>query len=285
MTIDSLKIIGEELNYSIRRIGALMDSAYKTNNLEGIKRIAQEQESKGAAYLDINIGSLPVEMMALTTKAVQEVVSIPLCFDSDDVSKLEAGLEAYDCRKGLPILNSATEFRIDKVLSLRNKKDCQVVLLVYDRMDGDSHVVNKTREETYQTSKRLFAKALEYKFKPDQIYIDPGMHSIGADEHGFANLTLDTIEKVNSDPDMRGVHTLVGLSNLTFDMPPKSKLPLQNAFLTLAIERGLDTIIGNLGRKYEILEKEDPYLVALHKVLESETKLRTLIDEIYPLVR
>ncbi len=281
MTLDSLKIVGERINYSIPRIKDLMDSG----NFEEIKRIAQEQEIQGAEYLDINIGSLPVEMMALITSAVQEAVNIPLCFDSDDVLKLEKGLESYDYRKGLPIINSATESRIERVLSLKNKKNFQAVLLVSERIGGNSLVQNISSEDAYKTAKRLFLKARDYGLHADQIYIDPGTPPIGADESGLVNMALETIQRVNSDPDIKGVHTLVGLTNLTFSLPQKGRLPLQNAFLTVAVENGLDTIIGNPGRKYEILKAEDPYLKALKKVLKSEDKFRTFISEIYPLMK
>jgi len=265
MSIDALTIIGEKLNYSIPRIKTLMDNACESGNFSEIQKIAQKQEEKGVNYLDINVGTLPIEIMQAITKAVQEVTNLPLCFDSDDFSKLRAGLEVYNYEKSLPILNSANETRINNVLSL--KKEFQLILLSYDEKG----------KRNYEIAKNLFRKSLEYGFKPDQLYIDPGMVTIAADMEGLTNVALNTIKKVNSDPEMKGVHTLVGLSNLTYGMPPKSKLPFQNAFLTLAIERGLDTIIGNSRKKYNALDESDQALIDLKTILKLENPLIGLV--------
>jgi len=48
------------------------------------------------------------------------------------------------------------------------------------------------------------------------------------------------------------------------------KGPLESAFLTLAIPRGLDTIIGSTVRKYEILAAGHPALVCLEDILKLE---------------
>ena len=71
MPIEELTIIGEELNYSLRRIQPLMNSAYETRDFKEIKEIALTQEERGAKYLDINIGTLPADMMGLIVEGVR----------------------------------------------------------------------------------------------------------------------------------------------------------------------------------------------------------------------
>ena len=48
------------------------------------------------------------------------------------------------------------------------------------------------------------------------------------------------------------------------------KGPLESAFLTLAMPRGLDTIIGSTIRKYETLPAGHPALVCLEDILKLE---------------
>ena len=48
------------------------------------------------------------------------------------------------------------------------------------------------------------------------------------------------------------------------------KGPLESAFLTLAMPRGLDTIIGSTVRKYEILPAGHPALECLGDILKLE---------------
>ncbi|RKY83174.1 hypothetical protein DRQ09_10455 [candidate division KSB1 bacterium] len=273
MNRKNLTIIGESINYSIPRIKKLFDECVKSGDFSSIQKVAIRQKTQGAKYLDINVGSLSSEIMSETVRKVQEVVDLPLCFDDSDPQKLAAGFEAYNYEKakeGLPILNSATEFKADTVFELRKRGKCRVILLVSERMEGTSLCYNSTTEEAYRTAKRLFFKALQYGFEPDQIYIDPGIVSIAADMKGLANLTLDLIEKVSSDPELKNVHKVIGITNFIFGLPPKLKMPLQNAFLTMAIQRGLDTVIGNTSVEYKILDDSDEYIQGLKKVLAAD---------------
>lgn len=266
--MNELTIIAERINYSSPRIERLL----KSFDFVGIQNIAREQAEEGANYIDINIGPLPAEYMESTIEAVQEVVNLPLCFDSDDITKLEAGLYAYDSNKsdGIPILNSATESRIEEVLALRQIKECQVILLVSERLVGTSKYSNLTVKEICETAKRLFYRAVDrsFGFKPYQIYIDPGMSPIGGDVTGLVNLTLDAIAEIRNH--IEDVHILVGLSNLTHSLPKEVRLFIENAFLTLAIPKGLDTIIGNPSKKYQILDKENYYVQGIIEILNTQ---------------
>ena len=47
----------------------------------------------------------------------------------------------------------------------------------------------------------------------DQIIIDTGLAPVGADTYGLVNIGLDTMRLISADPDLKGVHLIVGLSN------------------------------------------------------------------------
>jgi len=284
MKIKELTIIGETINYSIPRIKKLMDKAAQSGDFSEIQKIAEKQ-SEGASYIDINVGTLPAEILAKIIEKVQQVVDIPLCIDDPDPAKLKAGLGVYNYGKAKnrpPILNSATESRADAVFSFKKKKEFGVILLVSERMEGASLHHNSTAKEIFDTAKRLFTRAQECGFQSEEIYIDPGMVSIAGDSEGRANVTLDALEMINTDPAMRNVHKILGLSNFTFGLPPYIAPHLQNAFLTLAMEHGLDTIIGNTSRTYSITDENNEYLKGLQKVLDAKGFDRQMIlKELY----
>jgi hypothetical protein len=79
--------------------------------------------------------------------------------------------------------------------------------------------------------------------------------------------TLDAIRMIGADPELKGVHMMGGLSNVGQQLPPKAadgsdlKHCLENAFLTLAVPCGFDTVLGTPWRGYAPLP-EDHYVHA-----------------------
>ena len=262
-------LIGEKINYSIPRMGRLLDA----RDYDAVRKVACAQEERGADYIDVNVGPLSPEVMGDVVGAVRGAVSVPLCIDSTDPALLEAGLAAC-AAEGTgdtpgPILNSAIEHNAARVLSLKSKFDCQVVLLVSERFQDNLLERNLLPAQAADTAKRLFERAREAGFGPGEIYIDPGTPPVATDMDGLVNTVLKTIDVVSSDPDMGDVHMLVGISNFTAGLPRHVRLPLQNAFLTLAMRNGLDTLIGDPAREYGILETGDPYLAWLERILSA----------------
>jgi len=278
-----LTIIGERINYSIGRIGRMLDA----HDLKGIRKVARIQEECGADYIDVNVGPLSPEVMSDVVGAVRDEVSIPLCIDSTDPALLGAG--AARCEAGGkvgqpgPILNSVIESNAGRVLALRSRLKCQVVLLVSERLYDGFLERNVNAGQAMETARRLFSLAREAGFDPGEIYIDPGTPPVSSDIEGLVNAALETISAVRSDPQMGKSHVLIGLSNFTAGLPKQVRMPLQNAFLTLAVGRGLDTLIGDPAREYRLLDPGDEHLAWLERILASEGTRRLEMLTSYPL--
>jgi 5-methyltetrahydrofolate--homocysteine methyltransferase len=81
---------------------------------------------------------------------------------------------------------------------------------------------------------------------------------------------------LHNDPEFKGIHMSVGLSNFSHMLPSKRadgspvRSPLESAFLTRAIPLGLDMIVGSVKRKYRLLEPGHPAMTCLDGVLKSE---------------
>ena len=282
MRLREISIIGERINHGIPRVRPLFDAG----NAKALRELAREQAGQGAVALDINVGPLGADAMRRTVREVQAAVRLPLCLDGSSPEILRAGMEAYDDGRseGLPILNSATEARDEEVFGIRKVRRCRAILLVSERREGERALPNETVEQCLATAERLFSKALDAGFEPVELLIDPSTPALAVDMKGLVNATLETIAGIRGRREFAGAGVVAGLSNLTASLPPASRLPLQNAFLTLAGRAGLDTIIVDPAREYRLLSDGHPDLLLLMDILAKRgtDRLRALTSsELY----
>ena len=276
MAIPGLKIIGESINDSVPSTKKLFDAG----DLPGLLALARSQDEKGAAWLDVNVGSRPPAFMADLVARIQSVTAKPLSIDTPDPAIAEAGLRAFDPARASgakPILNSISPLRL-QMFDLWAVRPFVPILLSSERFEGDSSSAraNRTAEETRRTARTLLEEARRRipGFTNDQAIIDPGIAPIASDSEGQLKRVLESLALIHDDPFFSGVHTSVGLSNFTIMLPSKRadgspvKGPLESAFLTLAMPLGLDMIIGSTVRKYELLPDGHPALTCLGDILK-----------------
>ncbi|HJO93490.1 MAG TPA: dihydropteroate synthase [Victivallales bacterium] len=272
MSIEGLRIIGESINDSVPSTNKL----YKNNDIEGIKELARLQSDKGAAYIDVNVGSRSPGFMSDIVKEVQSVTSKPLAIDSPDFDTVKAGLEAYSIEKAngkIPILNSISPLRMEMFEFLKSYKFIPILMISEREINGESNP-NHTVEETYDTAKFMYQRLNKYcDIVNDEIIFDVGIAPIASDTQGQTKRTIESIKKINSDQRFNGVHMSLGLSNFTVMLPPKCadgspvKSSLESAFLTMTVNNGLDMVIGSVKRNYRILNEDHPAMKCLTDVL------------------
>ena len=278
MAIPGLTIIGESINDSVPSTKKLYDAG----DIPGLLELARGQDEKGAAWIDVNVGPRSPEFMAGLVGQIQAVTAKPLSIDTPDPAVAEAGLRAYDPGRagGLkPILNSISPLRMF-MFDLYAVRPFMPILMSSERYEPGAGCgsANRTAEETRQTARMLLEEARRRipGFANDQAIIDPGIAPVGGDCEGQLRRVLDSLALIHEDPFFAGVHMSVGLSNFTVMLPSKTKDgapvkgPLESAFLTLAMPRGLDMIIGSTVRKYEILPAGHPALCCLEDILKLE---------------
>ena len=272
----ALNIIGERINPGFKSTRALFDN----EDLPGIQALAVKQAEAGAAYLNVNIGAralTDVDFMARVIRAIQEVVTVPLSFDFPSKAVQEVCLASYDpARAGgrLPIVNSITEHRWD-LMELYGQYKFKVILMASERVEDGVARGNKTADEIYATAKRAALRLKrEYGMPLDDIFIDMSVSAIIADTESLNRGTIDAIKLIGSDPELKGVHMMGGLSNIGQQLPPKAadgsdlKHALENAFLTLTAPHGFDTVLGTPWRGYHPLPEEDYVFAAYRNFLE-----------------
>jgi len=274
MPIPGLMIIGESINDSVPSTKKL----FEASDITGIIELARTQDQGGAAYIDVNVGARPAEFMAEMVRNIQGVTAKPLSIDTPDPAIVKAALEAYDINRAggkKPILNSVSALRLE-MFDLYKIQPFMPILLVSENVVDGRRRACRTAEETYAAAKTLlktFRERCPGVSNADCI-IDPGIAPIGSDSEGNLHRLIAALDLVRKDPDFAGAHRSVGLSNFTVMLPAKRadgsplKGPLENAFLTKAMPLGLDTIIGSVKRKYELLDSSHPAMVCLEECLK-----------------
>ena len=277
MSIPGLTIIGESINDSVPSTFTM----FEEKNIDGIVELARLQAGKGAAYIDVNVGSRSPEFMVDVVKKIQEHVTLPLSIDTPDPAIAAAGLEAYDAERAgnrKPILNSISEARLEMFDIYKHQPFIPILLVTEGLNEAGEMVMHKTAAEILTTAKSMVSNARKRidNLPNDQIILDPGIMPIGSDSKGDFKRLIEAMKLIHQEPDFAGVNMSLGLSNFTAMLPSKRadgspvKSPLESAFLTMAMPLGLNTIIGSVHRKYSILKEDDPAMQCLHDVLKLE---------------
>lgn len=268
---DGLTIIGESINDSVPSTNTL----YESGDFGGIKELAHFQEIGGASYIDVNVGTRSPEMMSKTVEAVLSATTIPVSIDSPDYELAEAGLRACDSSRGKPILNSISPLRTE-MFDLYSIVPFKPILLLTERLDETGEgIPSRTAEDVYSAACFLFEKAKLCGIDNDDIIFDPGVSPIGSDSEGALARMIHALEMIHNNPEMKGVHASVGLSNFTVMLPPKRKIdgspvksPLESALLTIAYPLGLDHVVGSVKRRYERLSEDSDALQTVRECME-----------------
>ncbi len=230
----SFLIVGELINTSRKDI----KEAVTARDAEAIKKIARNQVQAGAHYIDINCGNFVTEeeqIMEWLVNIVQEVVEdTPLCIDSPNPKALKVGLKLHK-KTTKPMINSITaeKERFSQVLPLVLEYNAKVVALLMD----DSGIPD-TAEKRIAIVDKLLPQLLDEGVPAQDIYFDPLVKPISVSNQAGQEV-LQTIQYIKDKyPD---VHTICGLSNISYGLP--NRRLLNQAFTILTMGSGMDSYI------------------------------------------
>ncbi|MBI4552808.1 MAG: dihydropteroate synthase [Candidatus Latescibacteria bacterium] len=225
-------IIGERINCTRKPIARAV-----TNGDEAfIQQVALQQVRAGAAMLDVNggIAGHEVEYLPWLVDVIQKVVDITLCLDSPDPEALGRALPLCRYR---PMINSITDdpVRFSALAPLAQAYGARVIALCLSESGYPT-----TADDRIKIAASLIRRLTAAGIPPQDIYVDPAVFPVSTNTE-YGNAVLDTIETVvKTYPD---VHTICGLSNVSFGLP--ARMLLNQTFLVLAMGRGVDTVIAD----------------------------------------
>ena len=271
-----LNVLGERINPGFKSTRAL----FENEDFAGIQALAVRQVEAGAFALNVNVGSRAMKdphFMAEVIRAIQAVVSVPLSFDFPNAEVQEVCLKTYDQEKAggeLPIINSIAETRWE-LLDLLKIRPFRVILMGSERLEAGIATPNKTGQEIAATAKRASQRLVrEHGLRISDIFVDISVSALIADTTGMTRATLEGIRLIGSDPDLAGINISGGLSNIGQQLPSKAadgsdlKEQLECAFLTIAVQTGMNTVLGTPWKKYRPLPEDDYVMQTFREFIE-----------------
>lgn len=227
------KIIGERINPTGKK---KFRQALKDRDMDYILMEGITQQDKGADILDVNVG-LPdideAEMMKAVVTELQSVTNLPLQIDTVDPRAMEEALRIYN---GKAMVNSVSgkQESMDCVFPLIKKYGGVVIGLALDEAG-----IPDTAEGRVEVARRIIEEAKKYGIRKKDIVIDVLAMTISSEAEG-AKITLEALKRVREE---LGVHTVLGVSNISFGLP--SRPVINAAFYTMAMQNGLSAGIIN----------------------------------------
>jgi 5-methyltetrahydrofolate--homocysteine methyltransferase len=228
-----MRIVGELINASRKTVGP----AIEAKDTETIQNLARRQAEAGADFIDVNAGVFvekEPEFLEWLVRTVQEAVDVPCCIDSPNPEAIEAALKVH---KGTAMINSISleKERYDRLLPLISGTDLHVVALC---MSDEG--MPETAEERWAIADTLIQGLTKADVSLDHIHVDPLVQPVSTNT-AFGAQFLDGVEKIMAG--FPGVHTICGLSNISYGLPERKFL--NQTFMIQAIAKGLDGAIVN----------------------------------------
>ncbi len=226
-------LIGERINPTGKK---KFKQALRDNDLEYILGEGVAQQDAGADILDVNVG-LPeideAEMMVRVVSELQAVSDLPLQLDTVDPIAMERAMRIYN---GKPLVNSVNgkPESMKAIFPLVKKYGGAVIALTIG-VDG----IPETAEGRYLIAKNIIEEAEKYGIDRCNIIVDPLAMTVSSDTNS-ANVTLDSIRLIK---ERLGVHTSLGVSNISFGLPNRDFIT--STFYAIALQTGLDCAIMN----------------------------------------
>ena len=230
---DKPLVIGERINPTGK---SKLKAALRDNDLEYIINEAINQEDSGAHILDVNVG-LPeideVDMMRQVVTELQKVTALPLQIDTSNYTAMETAMRIYN---GKPLINSVNgkPESMAAVFPLVKKYGGAVIALCLDE-----NGIPDTVDGRIAVAQKIIDTAKSYGIDKSALIFDALTITISTGQQN-AQTTLETTRRLRSQ---LGVHTTLGVSNVSFGLPMREKI--NTAFFTLAMQSGLSAGIIN----------------------------------------
>ncbi|MFQ5543338.1 MAG: methionine synthase [Nitrospiria bacterium] len=225
--------------------------------------IGRGQVKNGAQVIDVcmanpdrdevaDIGPF-LEMLNKKTKA-------PIMIDSTDAQVTETALKRC---QGKSIINSINleegETRFEQIVPLLKKYGGAVVIGCIDE-DPDQGM-GITCERKLEIARRSYTLLTDkYGLFPSDLIFDPLVFPVGTGDANYIGSAKETIDGIRVIKEaLPGVKTVLGISNVSFGLPPAGREVLNAVFLYHCVKAGLDYAIVNsekLERYPSIPEKE-----------------------------
>lgn len=226
-------IVGERINPTGKK---KFRQALHDNNIDYILNEAFAQVDAGAHILDVNVGLPEIDECAVMSDAVKALTSAlntPLQIDSSDPVTLENTLRHYNGKAMVNSVNGKAE-SMEAIFPIVEKYGGVVVGLCLD----ENGIPSDARDR-FEIAKRIAKTAADYSISQKDLVMDALTLTISAQQKESAQ----TIKALKMIKDELGIHTCLGVSNISFGLPRREII--NSTFFALALNNGLDACIIN----------------------------------------
>lgn len=240
----SFLAIGERTNANGSR--AFRD-AMLAENWDEIVDIARAQTRDGAHLLDVCVDYVGRDGVADVRAVVSRLASastLPLVIDSTEPAVIQAGLELVGGRAVVNSVNfedgDGPTSRFARIMPLVVEHGAAVVALTIDE-EGQA----RTAASKVAIASRLIdTLTRDWGMRVDDIIVDALTFPIATGQEETRRDAIETLEAIREINRLYpGVHTTLGVSNVSFGLNPAARTVLNSVFLHEAVEAGLDSAI------------------------------------------
>jgi 5-methyltetrahydrofolate--homocysteine methyltransferase len=227
---------------------------------EEASEVARAQVKGGAHVIDICLADPDRDEIVDMENFIKEVVKkvkVPLVIDSTDEKVIEKALK-YS--QGKAIINSINledgEERFEAIVPLIHRYGAAVVVGTIDE-EG----MGVTAERKLEIAKRSHDLLVhKYGLQPQDLIFDPLVFPVGTGDEqyiGSAKATVEGIKLIKEH--LPEVQTILGISNVSFGLPPVGREILNSVFLYHCTQAGLDYAIVNTEKleRFASISKEE----------------------------
>ena len=257
------------------RTNANGSKAFREAMLEGrwddCVDIARQQVRDGAHLLDVCVDYVGRDGSDDAREIVSRFASastLPLVMDSTEPAVLQAGMELIG---GRPVINSVNfedgdspTSRFGRIMPLVKEHGAAVIALTIDE-EGQART---TADKVRIASRLVDTLVNDWGMRVDDIIVDALTFPIATGQEETRRDAIETIEAIRQiNAKYPGIHTTLGVSNVSFGLNPASRAVLNSVFIHEAVEAGLDSAIVDAAKIVPLASiPEDQRKVALDLV-------------------
>ncbi len=239
--------------------------------------IAKQQIINGAQIIDISLSDNAydeIDAIRDFYSKLSRAVKVPLMIDSTNPMAIE---EALKHSQGKAIINSINlEGGLDKIEKIVNLMKKYGSAAVVGAIDEDGMATTYARK--IEISKRLYQILVEkYQVSPEDLIFDMLVLTVdtGKKYSGSAKATIEAVREVKKL--FPNITTILGISNVSFGLPPASREVLNAVFFYHTVQAGLDLAIVNPTtlRRYNSLSEEE--ILLANNVIFEKTENAVMI--------
>ncbi|HXE31797.1 MAG TPA: methionine synthase [Terriglobales bacterium] len=239
-------IVGERTNVVGSRLFKQLVAA---EQWEEATEIARRQVKNGAHVIDVCLQSTERDEMADIPPFYEKLIrkiKAPVMLDTTDAKALELSL-TYCQGKG--IINSINledgEEKFERVCPLARRYGAALVVGCIDEDPLQAQAF--TRERKLAIARRSVELLTgKYGIPAHDILIDPLVFPCATGDENYIGGAVETIEGLRAiKRELADVKTVLGISNISFGLPPTAREVINSVFLYHCTKAGLDLAIVN----------------------------------------